>query len=308
MAEVKRAPRKHLVSGVVAAALTPLNADGSANPRLLADHCRRLLEAGCSSVVVLGTTGEANSFTLAERQALLESVIDAGVPAAALIVGTGCCAAGDSITLTRHALSLEIARVLMLPPFYYKAVSDDGLFAAFAQAIEGVADSRLRVYLYRIPQITGIDISVDLVERLHGAFPAMLAGIKDSTGAWETTRALCARLAGEIDVLVGNETLLRRALESGASGCVSATANANAAAIVGLLNAHSDADVAQRQRDIEATRATFEAFGIIPSLKAYLAETTGIETWANVRPPLRPLAKPVRAHMMSSLGPINTAT
>ena len=301
MAEMRRSPRPHLAYGVIAAALTPIGTDGPADAVLLAEHCRRLLADGCSSVVVLGTTGEANSFTLPERQTLLEGALAAGVPPDAVVAGTGCCAIGDTVRLTRHALSLGVFRVLMLPPFYYKNVSDDGLFAAYAEAIERTGDERLRVYLYRIPQITGVDISIELVERLQRAFPSTLAGIKDSSGSWESTRALCERLGGRIDVLAGNETMLVRAVRAGGSGCVSATANAKAASIVRLLRASSASDAQELQREIEATRKIFEAFGVIPALKAFVAEATGSDAWRDVRPPLCPLDHAQRRDLMSRL-------
>ncbi len=284
MAKLKDPPLR--TSGILAAALTPIRDDGSADATLLAAHCSSLFDEGCSGVVLLGTTGEANSFTTAERQALLEGVLRAGVPAAALIVGTGCCAIGDTVALTRHALSAGVSRALVLPPFYYKKASDDGLFAAYAQVIERVADDRLRVYVYRIPQMTGIDISLELLERLYGAFPEVLAGIKDSSGDWATTEALCRRLGSKIDVLVGNETLLVRGLAAGAAGCVTATANVNARAIAELLRKRSHAEAATLEREVKAYRAAFEAFGIIPAMKAYLARTTGVAWRRNVRPPL----------------------
>jgi len=307
MAEVKQQPRQRLAAGVIAAALTPIDANGGANSALLAEHCRRLLAEGCTSVVVLGTTGEANSFTIAERQALLEDVLAAGVALRTVMAGTGCCAVGDTVTLTRHALSLGVSRVLMLPPFYYKNVSDDGLFAAYAAAIDQVGDDRLRVYLYNIPQITGIDLSVELVERLHVAYPTTVAGIKNSSKSWQTTETLCERLGSEIDVLAGNETMLMRALRAGGTGCVSATANANAASIVRLLRTSAGGEAPELQRQIEATRATFEAFGVIPALKAYIAETTGIAAWRNVRPPLRPLDDAQRRDLMSRLNAARVA-
>jgi len=302
VAEVKQQARQRLVSGVIAAALTPIDAKGGANAALLAQLCRRLLAEGCSSVVVLGTTGEANSFTISERQALLEDVLAAGVAPRTVIAGTGCCAAGDTVTLTRHALSLGVARVLMLPPFYYKNVSDDGLFAAYAEVIERISDDRLRVYLYNIPQITGVEISVELVERLHAAFPSSLAGVKNSSRTWQNTETLCERLGAAIDVLAGNETMLVRAVRAGGTGCVSATANANAASIVRLLRDSADGDAPELQRQIESTRAAFEAFGVIPALKAYVAEKTGISAWRNVRPPLQPLDDAQRRELMSRLG------
>ena len=308
MAEVKRAARQHLASGVIAAALTPIGADGRADVELLAEHCRRLLVEGCTSIVVLGTTGEANSFTVAERAALVEGLLRAGIAPGSLIAGTGCCAIGDTVTLTRHALSLGVVRVLMLPPFYYKNVSDEGLFAAFASAIDRTGDQRLRVYLYRIPQITGVDLSIDLVERLQSGFPAVLAGIKDSSGSWQSTHALLERLGDKIDVLAGNETMLVRAVRAGGSGCVSATANANAASIVELLRSTEDDEAPELQRAIEQTRTIFESLGVIPALKAYVADLTENDAWLNMRPPLAPLSDAQRRDLASRLAAIKSAT
>lgn len=287
MAEVTR---QRLATGLIAATLTPLRADGSADTALLADHCRSLLERGCTNIVLLGTTGEANSFTVPERQSILTDVRSKGIDASQLIVGTGCCALGDTIALTRHALALGVARVLVVPPFYYKKVSDDGLFDAFAALMEGVADDRLRLYLYLIPQVSGIDLSISLIERLQSAFPTQIAGLKDSSGHWPGTEALCRSLGDRMDILVGTETLLLRALEAGASGCVSATANVNAARIADLCRRRNDADSAALERSVNATRAAFENYPMIPALKAWMAMTSGKQTWHDVRPPLRPLS------------------
>jgi len=286
----------------MAAVLTPMDDDGAANAGLLAEHCRRLIEAGCSGIVLLGTTGEANSFTLAERQALLEAVLEAGLAADAFIVGTGCCAIEDSAMLTRHALSLGVSRALMLPPFYYKGVSDAGVFAAYARVFERVNDERLRAYIYRIPQMTGVDVGIDLVEALHAAYPSIVAGIKDSSGKWEDTEALCRRLGSAIDVFVGNETLLVRALAAGAAGCVTATANVNARAIVELFLTRERGDAATLERSVAAARATFEAFGLIPALKASVAQTTGVRSWRNVRPPLLALTDAQERDLFKRLG------
>jgi 4-hydroxy-tetrahydrodipicolinate synthase len=286
----------------MAAVLTPMDDDGAANPGLLAEHCRRLIEAGCSGIVLLGTTGEANSFTLAERQALLEAVLEAGLAADAFIVGTGCCAIEDSAMLTRHALSLGVSRALMLPPFYYKGVSDAGVFAAYARVFERVNDERLRAYIYRIPQMIGVDFGIDLVEALHAAFPSIVAGIKDSSGKWEDTEALCRRLGSAIDVFVGNETLLMRALEAGAAGCVTATANVNARAIVELFHSRERGDAATLERSVAATRAAFEGFGLIPALKVSVAQTTGVRAWRNVRPPLLALTDAQERDLFKRLG------
>jgi 4-hydroxy-tetrahydrodipicolinate synthase len=189
MATVK-GKRVRLATGVISATLTPMRADGAPDLALLASHCRRLLDGGCTAIVLLGTTGEANSFTQDERRSVLERLVTSGIRPEDLIVGTGCCAVADTIALSRHALSLGVTRVLVLPPFYYKKVSDDGIFDAYARAIEGIADDRLRCYLYKIPQMSGVDLSVALVERLWAAYPTAIAGLKDSSGDWSGTHAL----------------------------------------------------------------------------------------------------------------------
>ena len=301
MAEVVRA-RIPVATGVVPAALTPLDDEGHPNTTLLEQHCRRLLAQGCSSILVLGTTGEANSFTTHERRTILERVIAGGVPADKVIVGTGCCAVGDTVELTRHALSLGVARALMLPPFFYKNVSDEGLFDAFAATIERVNDDRLRLFLYLIPQMTAIEMSADLVEKLHLAFPTIVAGLKDSSGNWAATEALCRRLGTSMYVMVGTEALLLRAMEAGASGCISATANVAAQAIVALYDKRNDPSAATLERGVNATRVAFEIFPIVPALKTYMAWTSGIAAWRNVRPPLRKLTPPESTQLLSRLG------
>ena len=271
------------------AVLTPMHDDLQPNVELLVRHGSGLLAAGCSGLVLLGTTGEANSFTVRERKTLLEEVLAAGLKSDKLIVGTGCCPLGDTIELTKHALSQGVERVLVLPPFYYKDVTDDGLFEAFATVIEEVADGRLRVLLYLIPQLTGIEIGAPLVARLVQAFPVTIGGLKDSSGDWEATQALCRALGDTIDVMVGTETLLLQAMSAGASGCITAMGNVAAREIVELYEMREMPAATARSGAINELRATLQTLPLIPALKAYLAQTTGDASWRNVRPPLMPL-------------------
>ncbi|MDQ6767817.1 MAG: dihydrodipicolinate synthase family protein, partial [Candidatus Eremiobacteraeota bacterium] len=262
-------PRTHAATGIIPAALTPMHDSGDANTALLVDHCRGLLERGCTSVLVLGTTGEANSFTLAERRTILESVLAGGIPPDKLIVGTGCCAVGDTIALTQHALSVGVRRALVLPPFFYKNLSDEGLFRAFATTIERIGDDRLRLFVYLIPQLTGIEIGADLIEKLHSAFPTVITGLKDSSGKWPATEALCKRLGAKIDVLVGTEALLTQAVAAGASGCITATGNVAASLILRLYDERGGVTDGS-ERTVQNIRAAFEDVPLIPGLKAYL--------------------------------------
>jgi 4-hydroxy-tetrahydrodipicolinate synthase len=275
--------------------------DGSADIVLLVEHCRSLLDLGCSSVLLLGTTGEANSFTNAERRAILEGVLAGGIAAEKLIVGTGCSAIGDTVGLSKHALSLGVTRVLVLPPFYYKLVSDEGLFGAFAATVEQINDDRLQMLLYLIPQLTGIELHADLVEKIFLAYPKNVVGLKDSSGNWPATQTLCRRLGDKIDVLVGTEALLLRAMQAGASGCISATANATAQPIIELFIKRDRREAATLEEGVLATRAAFESFPVIPALKAYLARKTGQKSWRNVRPPLCALTQNQTEALIASL-------
>ncbi|HEY5094996.1 MAG TPA: dihydrodipicolinate synthase family protein, partial [Candidatus Eremiobacteraceae bacterium] len=268
------------------ATLTPLDDNGEPCIGLLTGHCTRLLAAGCSGIVLLGTTGEANSFTIEERKIILEAVVGAGIPASRLIVGTGCCALGDCATLTRHALSVGAARVLVLPPFYYKNVSDEGIVQAYSRTIEAVDDDRLRLYFYNIPQFSGVVIGDGVIESLSAQYPGIVAGIKDSAGDWPATEMLCARYGGAMDVLVGSERFLVAGISAGASGCVTATANAFADSICRLFASLNEPAAIALQERVTAARAVFEGYPVIAALKEFEARRSGDARWRNVRPPL----------------------
>jgi 4-hydroxy-tetrahydrodipicolinate synthase len=277
---------EHLTRGINCATLTPMDEQGAPCIDLLVAHCQWLIDAGCEGIVLLGTTGEANSFTVAERKAILDGALAGGISAENLIVGTGCTAVGDTVELTKQALSNGVTRCLMLPPFYYKNVSDAGVVAAYSRAIDAVADARLRVYLYQIPQLTGVSLGPIVVAALRRAYPGTIAGIKDSSGDLAAITELCMRFGEEIDVLAGSERYLLAALRAGASGCVTATANANAAQICALYRKRDDNDADGLQSAVAAARAKFEGYPMIAALKAFTAHRTGDDRWRNVRPPL----------------------
>jgi 4-hydroxy-tetrahydrodipicolinate synthase len=273
-------------SGIVCASLTPLDDSGRPCLGLLADHCRWLLASGCDDVLLLGTTGEANSFTLEERIEILERVLEAGISPSRLMVGTGCCAVGDSARLTRHALSVGVNRALVLPPFYYKGVHDAGVIASYSRMIETVADDALRFYIYRIPQLSGVDTGAAVIRELRDRYPATVAGVKDSSGDKVGTIALCEEFGGSIDVLVGTESFLLECLAAGASGCVTATANAHPAPICQLYAERGQPSAPALQTRVAATRSASESKPMIPGLKEFTARRTGDARWRNVRPPL----------------------
>jgi 4-hydroxy-tetrahydrodipicolinate synthase len=279
----------HLTTGVLCATLTPLDKNGEPCVTLLIDHCKRLLTAGCSGIVLLGTTGEANSFTVEERKVILEAVIGGGIPASQLIVGTGCCAMGDCASLTRHALSLGSSRILMLPPFYYKGVSDGGIIESYARTIEAIDDGRLRLYFYNIPQMSGVEIGPAVIEPLTARYPQIISGIKDSSGKWAATEILCSYFGDVFDVLVGSEKFLLNSIAAGASGCVTATANLFAASICELYARIDEPEAEMLQKRVSAARALFERHPVIAALKECEARRSGDARWRNLRPPLSTL-------------------
>src|ERR671910_603065 len=212
------------LKGVLAAVLTPMDEDLNPDHRAFAAHCHRLLEAGCHGLSVFGTTGEANSLSVDERLAALEALVESGVPPEKLLPGTGSCALTDTVRLSRAALEAGTAGALVLPPFYYKDVGDDGLFRFFAEVVERVGDDRLRLYLYHIPQMTGVDLGLPLISRLIDAYPGTIVGTKDSSSDRKRIMTLCREFP-DFSVLAGTETLLLETLGSGCEGCISATGN-----------------------------------------------------------------------------------
>jgi len=190
------------VSGVFCASATPVLEDGSPDHAAFAAHCRALIEEGCDGVALLGTTGEANSFSLRQRQDLLEKVIAFGLDPQRLLPGTSQTNVPDSITLVKHAVEAGVKACVVLPPFYYKGVSDEGLFRFYAELIEGVGSNDLRVVLYHIPPIAQIGISLELTARLREAFPGVIVGVKDSSGKIESMEAF-AKAFDNFSVLAG---------------------------------------------------------------------------------------------------------
>ncbi|MFT4439356.1 dihydrodipicolinate synthase family protein [Caballeronia sp. 15715] len=272
--------------GVLSPVLTPFNADGSPSIPRFVNHCHWLLRRGVG-LAIFGTNSEANSLSVSEKRALLDTLLEAGVPPARLLPGGGACALPDVIELTSHAVKSGCAGVLMLPPFFYKGVSDEGLFRVFADVIETIADSRLRLYLYHIPAVTQVGVSFALIERLLARYPGVVAGIKDSSGEWDHTAALLKEFqSDDFDVFAGTETLLLPTLQNGGAGCITATGNVNPSAIVRLADSWCDADAAARQRVLNDTRAIFQRYPIIPAMKATIAAQTGDSQWGAVRAPL----------------------
>ena len=273
------------LSGVLSPVVTPFNADLSPDADRLIKQCQWLLSQNVG-LAVFGTNSEANSLSVDEKIDLLVRLKEAGVDTSRMMPGTGCCALTDTVRLTAHATKLGCAGTLMLPPFYYKGVSDEGIFANFAEVIERVASESLRIYLYHIPPIAQVGFSVDLIERLVTRYPKTVVGIKDSSGDWDNTYSMLERKWDDFRIFVGSESFLLANMRNGGAGCISATANVNPAAIDDLYQNWQADNADDLQRALDEVRDTVMAYPMIPALKATVAEFGGDDAWRAVRPPL----------------------
>jgi 4-hydroxy-tetrahydrodipicolinate synthase len=270
--------------GILSPVITPFKADLSPDAERLIAQCRWLLSQNVG-LAVFGTNSEANSLSLDEKLMLLEALVQAGLDPARMMPGTGCCALSDSVRLTRRAVELGCGGALMLPPFYYKGVSDEGLFRNFAEVIERVGDDRLRVYLYHIPPVSQVPITLGLIERLLKAYPGIVAGVKDSSGDWSNTKAMLDAFPG-FGVFAGNELILLDNVRHGGVGCISATANVNPAPIHALYAQWQTPAAERMQEEVNAIRKFVQQFPMIPALKQIAAHYSGDPGWARLRPPL----------------------
>jgi 4-hydroxy-tetrahydrodipicolinate synthase len=272
--------------GVLSPVLTPFHADLSVHKELLAAQCHWLLKCNVG-LAVFGTNSEGNSLSVGERSDLVQYLVAQGVDPRRMMPGTGGCALPDVVSLTQACLRAGVQDVLVLPPFYYKGVSDEGLFSFFSELIERVGDKNLRVYLYHIPPVSQIGFSMDLIEKLINRYGSVIAGAKDSGGQWANTAAMIERFSHRgFSVFAGSENFLMRTLRAGGAGCISATANVNPAAISSLCSNWMATDADAQQHRLDVVRALFAAFPMIPAMKAAVAQVTGKSDWKRVRPPL----------------------
>jgi len=293
------------LKGVLAPVLTPFDRHLAPDARRFVAHCRWLVDNG-AALAVFGTNSEAASLSVDERLALTDTLLQAGVPAAKLMPGTGACSITDAVTLTRHAVRSGAAGVLMVPPFYYKGVSDDGLFAYYAEVIEQVGDERLALYLYHIPQVTAVPITLGLIERLLRRYPAVVAGAKDSSGDWSNSKAMIDAYASSgFAVFPASETLLSKSLAIGGAGCISATVNMNPAGIRALYERWNGEGGEALQARADAIRRIFQSPQMVPAMKRVVATFAGDPGWAAVRPPLTAQDDGAAATLLAALRTAN---
>jgi 4-hydroxy-tetrahydrodipicolinate synthase len=257
----------------------------------MAAHAHWLLANGCNGLGILGTTGEAASFGLTERKQILEGLIARGIPAGVIMPGTGTANFTDTVELIQHARAQGCRGVLVLPPFYYKAPSDDGLFAYFSEVITRVGGG-IAIYLYHFPQQSAVPFSLDIIARLLKAFPGAVKGVKDSSGVYANMKAMVDAFAKDgFEVYSGSDEFLQTILADGGAGCITAASNTNShwGGIVYAKRTGPEADAAQTV--LNATRKAATSVPLIPGLREIIARSTGDDGWRTIRPPHLKLEK-----------------
>ena len=290
-------------AGVLVPVLTPFTRSGEPDTGRFVAFCRFLLDQGADGLAIFGTTSEANSMSAGERMELLDRLIDAGIPAGKLMPGTGACSITEAASLISHAVGHGCGGVLMLPPFYYKGMNDDGLFAFFASVIDRVGSNALRMYLYHIPPQTVLGLSLDLVGRLIEAYPRTVVGLKDSSGDWNNTAALLDRFPG-FAIFPGSEVFLLDGLRKGAAGCITATGNVNVPGIRKVYENWRTPQADALQAEITTARKTIQAYPMVPALKRIVAHFHNDPDWAAVRPPMVPLDEAQSRALLADLAKI----
>jgi 4-hydroxy-tetrahydrodipicolinate synthase len=284
------------IRGVLAPVVTPFKADLAPDSQRFIAHCKWLLSQNCG-LAVFGTNSEANSLSMEERTMLLDELVAAGVDPSRMMPGTGCCSIMETVRLTAQAVEHGCAGVLMLPPFYYKDVTEEGLYRYFSEVVQRVGDARLKIYLYHIPPVAIVGITPKLVERLLKAYPNAIAGMKDSSGDWNNTKTFLDAFAETarpartgFDLFVGSESFLLANMRNGGVGTISATANVNPAAIHKLYREWNTADDADKQQSkLNVVREVFSSRkfpSMIATLKQAIAIYGNDPEWTRLRPPL----------------------
>lgn len=292
------------VAGVFCASATPVLEDGTPDHAAFSQHCNALIEEGCDGVALLGTTGEANSFSIAQRMDILEKLVATGFDASRLLPGTSQTNVPDSITLVRHAVEAGVKACVVLPPFYYKGVSDEGLFRFYAELIEGVGSNDLRVILYHIPPIAQISISLELTARLREAFSGIIVGVKDSSGKLESMQAF-ANAFEDFSVLAGADPFMLPLLKAGGAGCITSSSNLIGRHLRVVFDNWFDESQAGKveaaQARINAWRDLSNAYVQLPTIKGMLARRRNHAGWTRLRPPLVELTQDELANVWAQM-------
>ena len=272
--------------GIWPALLTSLDAALNIDHAKFAAHARALIAAGCGGVTPFGTTGEGPSFGLDERRAAIDTLVTGGVPGAQILVSTSCAALPETLALTKHALSVGAWGCLMLPPFFLKGVSDEGIVDSYRYVIDGAADPRLRIMLYHIPQVAGVGLSHAVIAELNRLYPDTIVGIKDSQCDRAHSVALAEAFMSTVTVHVGNEPDLPELGRLGSTGAVSGLANFMPRLVQRLVSQFDAPGAAQDLARVKALLAILGSYALIPALKGIMTLLSSDKAWLRVRPPL----------------------
>jgi len=290
---------------VLSPVLTPFMADGSPDAQKLLKQCK-WLEANGVGQAIFGTNSEANSISDPQKMEALTALIEGGLNPEHMMPGTGATSIHATVTMTAHAVNHQCAGVLMLPPFYYKDITDDGLFAYFSEVIQKVGSAALQIYIYNIPPVTKINLSLSLLERLAKEYPKTVVGMKDSSGDWSYTESVIKMLAPSgFRVYAGSEVFLMRALRAGGVGCISATANVNPKAIADLASHWRESNADERQTGLDQVRGIFAKYQMIAGMKTAVAHYSNDPEWLRVRPPLVQLSAEQQVELLGELKAIH---
>ncbi len=289
-----------IYGGVNAAVLTAMNPDLSVDLDRMAAHSKWLLANGCNGLGVLGTTGEANSMGISERLSIMEGLTQRGIPGRVMMPGTGTTNIPDTVLLTRRAEELGCRGALLLPPFFYKNPSDDGLFAYFSEVIQRVGGD-IKFYLYHFPAQSAVPFGIDLIGRLLKAYPGKVKGIKDSSGDFANTKSYADHFAKDgFEVFCGDDGALHSLLNAGGAGCITAAANVGCAVSQIVYSNWNNAVGADAQVTLAAIRKAVVSAPLIPGLKALVARNTGNPAWHNIRPPHLALGAEAQAKLFAN--------
>lgn len=295
--------------GIYAAAVSPFDASGRLNAAKLVAYCKHLLsDGGCDGVAPTGTTGEGTSISMADRLALPGAFAEAGIATDRVIFGTGAPASGDCLELTKAACDAGYTNALVLPPYYYKSLSDEGLFTYFARLVSGVGRDDLRIYLYHFPKMSAVPLSVDLVLRLKAEFGPVIAGLKDSSGDFAQSAAFIKATGGidaDFDVFPSSEAMLWDGLDLGSAGVISGSTNAFGAKAQAALKAPEGAERDAAMDRVKAARTMAGKYPLMAAMKQVEAWRSGDDSWTQMAPPLVPLSDELRNALRTDLDALN---
>jgi 4-hydroxy-tetrahydrodipicolinate synthase len=272
--------------GIWPAMLTPLDEALNIDHAKLVAHAQSLLKAGCGGVTIFGTTGEGPSFSLSERKEALEQLIARGFPADRIMVSTSCAALIETTELTQHAVDLGVHGCLVLPPFFFKGVSDEGIVNGYAQVIDSVNRNNWRLYLYHIPQVIGVSLTHEVIRQLVSRYPKIIVGIKDSACDRAHSEGLAKAFMPPLTVYVGYEPDLTTMGPLGSSGAISGLANFMPRVVHRMVLSSTAPQTAQDAKRIDGMLQLLKPHSLMPALKGVMAALNHDASWLRVRPPL----------------------